>query len=278
MDTASDPLPDPAPGDPGATPPVAAPPPPNFCNRCGAPWDPAWTECPHCVGEVSSIIAQSPPRMFSPAVGAPLFSALVLYFMLLACSGIAIVAIRWSSAPPASTLLVIDVVAAVIVLAWVLKDYRRVRDGLAGRGSPVHYLLAVVLGTGTFLLAVFNIKLLGGLVSADDVRYSDVFLKEGYGWSVVILSLCVQPPIIEELAFRGVVLGGLRGVLGPTTAVVVSALLFMTLHLTPLGFPFLFVMGVLAGWLRGRSGSLYPCMLMHFTHNFLVVLVEMGGG
>jgi len=283
MDTASDPVPDRVPVESGAPlaenargEPPAAVPPPNFCTRCGAPWDPAWTECPVCARAGAARRASSGSRVFSSS--APLRSALVLYFALLATSVVGILLTLAGEGPSANVILFIDAVDAAIVLGWVLKDYRRIRDGLVRGAKPLHYLLAVLLGTGTFLFAMLNVKLLGGLVSAEEIRYSDIFLKQGYGWSVVLLTLCVQPPLIEELAFRGVVLGSLRGVLGPSTAVVVSAFLFMTLHLTPLGFPYLFAMGIVAGWLRGWSGSLYPCMALHFTHNFLVVLLEMGGG
>ncbi len=37
------------------------------------------------------------------------------------------------------------------------------------------------------------------------------------------------------------------------------------------------LMGLCLGWLRVRSGSLYPCIAMHFTHNLLAILAEMGG-
>jgi membrane protease YdiL (CAAX protease family) len=60
-------------------------------------------------------------------------------------------------------------------------------------------------------------------------------------------------------------------------AVLISALMFMVLHLAVLSFPHLLVIGLVLGYVRVRSGSLYPCMLLHFTHNLLVVLAEMKG-
>ena len=48
----------------------------------------------------------------------------------------------------------------------------------------------------------------------------------------------------------------------------------MTLHLEPLMFPHLLALGGITAWMRMRSGSLYPGMLMHFVHNTLVIVVE----
>lgn len=84
----------------------------------------------------------------------------------------------------------------------------------------------------------------------------------------------MQPAVVEELAFRGVIQGALGRVLRMGEAVAVAALMFMILHLMPLSFPHLFLIGLAAGWLRARSGSLYPPMLLHFLHNGLVVASE----
>jgi membrane protease YdiL (CAAX protease family) len=41
--------------------------------------------------------------------------------------------------------------------------------------------------------------------------------------------------------------------------------------------PHLLILGVVLGWLRVKTGSLYPGMLLHFSHNFLVILSERTG-
>jgi membrane protease YdiL (CAAX protease family) len=86
--------------------------------------------------------------------------------------------------------------------------------------------------------------------------------------------VAVQPAIFEELAFRGVILAGVQHVLSPMESVVVSALMFMIIHLAVPSFPHLFVLGLALGWLRVHTGSLYPGMLLHFTHNLLCIVFE----
>ena len=93
----------------------------------------------------------------------------------------------------------------------------------------------------------------------------------------VVLTICVQPAIFEELAFRGAIMSALGKFLSSTEVVFVSSAMFAILHLSIPSLPHLFLMGVALAYLRQWCGSLYPGMLLHFCHNFLVVLSERYG-
>jgi membrane protease YdiL (CAAX protease family) len=56
-------------------------------------------------------------------------------------------------------------------------------------------------------------------------------------------------------------------------AVVVSAAAFAVLHFSILALPFLFVMGLLLGWLRLHTGSIIPPITAHFFHNLVMLLL-----
>ncbi len=88
---------------------------------------------------------------------------------------------------------------------------------------------------------------------------------------VLILLICVQPAIFEEIAFRGLIQHWLKVSVGPTKAIVIGAGLFAAMHLSAVSFPYLFLVGLFFGWIKWKTGSLYPCMLLHFTHNFVVI-------
>src|ERR1700678_1459671 len=70
--------------------------------------------------------------------------------------------------------------------------------------------------------------------------------------------LTVRQSIVEEVAFRGVIQGPLFGLL----------------HLSPLVFPSHMLMGLCFGFLRNRSNSLYPGMLVHGGWNARVIYSE----
>ncbi len=80
----------------------------------------------------------------------------------------------------------------------------------------------------------------------------------------------VGAPVVEELVFRGLILSGLAQRLGPGLALVFSSLAFAWLHFEyPPAVPVLFVLAMILGLLRQRSGSLLPPLLLHALNNGL---------
>jgi len=90
-------------------------------------------------------------------------------------------------------------------------------------------------------------------------------------WLSVLFLMAFIPAVCEELAFRGFIFGGLVRQGGRLRAVVVTALLFGISH----GFLQQSIaascMGVLLGWVALRTGSVLPCIALHFTNNALSV-------
>jgi membrane protease YdiL (CAAX protease family) len=89
-----------------------------------------------------------------------------------------------------------------------------------------------------------------------------------------LFDIAVLPAIGEEILFRGVIVTALAGTFSRRIAVVVSSMLFATIHLTPLSFIHLTALGLVLGMVRVRSRSVYPCMLLHGLYNGIVVLLD----
>jgi membrane protease YdiL (CAAX protease family) len=81
------------------------------------------------------------------------------------------------------------------------------------------------------------------------------------------LALSVGPAVSEELAFRGVILQGLRSRLGASSAVVVAAVLFGAIHIDILQGLGAIVTGIYLGYLAVRAGSIVPAMVAHGVNN-----------
>jgi len=101
------------------------------------------------------------------------------------------------------------------------------------------------------------------------------FTRAGWPLWTMFLLICVMPAVFEELAFRGVIQSSLERVLNARDAWLIQAALFSVLHLSPLMFPSHFLMGLCFGYMRRRSRSIYPGMLLHACWNALVVLKEL---
>lgn len=74
-------------------------------------------------------------------------------------------------------------------------------------------------------------------------------------------------PFCEEVFFRGFVLPGLRHRMSAALAIILSALLFAIAHADPGSFAVLLVIGLLLGFVRWRTGSVWPGILLHMLNN-----------
>lgn len=80
-------------------------------------------------------------------------------------------------------------------------------------------------------------------------------------------------PFCEEVFFRGFVFPGLRRGMSVGWAILISSLLFAIAHADPGSFPVLFVIGLALAFLRWRTRSLWPCILLHMLNNGVAALV-----
>jgi ABC-2 type transport system permease protein/sodium transport system permease protein len=97
--------------------------------------------------------------------------------------------------------------------------------------------------------------------------------------SLVIISLAIIPAVFEELCFRGFIFGALRTRLSGSATIVASALLFGVFHeilssgrLLPSTF-----LGLVLGWVRLRTRSVLPGILLHALNNGLLLTVAYYG-
>lgn len=87
-------------------------------------------------------------------------------------------------------------------------------------------------------------------------------------WSTI--NIVLWTPVMEEIGFRGLIYTTLRSRIGPTLAIVVSAMLFSALHLKSVaGFLSIFWSGLLLAYAYERYHSLLPGIVMHAAGNLL---------
>jgi membrane protease YdiL (CAAX protease family) len=84
--------------------------------------------------------------------------------------------------------------------------------------------------------------------------------------------VAVVAPVVEELTYRGLGFSLLER-FGQWPAIVVTAVLFGASHGLVEGLPVLAAFGIGIGWLRSRTGSVYPGMLVHGVFNALALVL-----
>lgn len=87
------------------------------------------------------------------------------------------------------------------------------------------------------------------------------------------LVVTLVAPVVEELTYRG--LGfTLLAPYGAWTAILTTGVLFGAAHGLLVALPVLSVFGIIVGWLRSRTDSIYPSMLLHATFNGTALIVS----
>lgn len=89
---------------------------------------------------------------------------------------------------------------------------------------------------------------------------------------MLLLLVAGLVPFAEELFFRGMIYPLMRYRASIITAIALNAAAFTVVHVIPVIFPALFVLGLLLAYLRERSGSIWPSVLLHMMQNGLAIL------
>jgi len=139
---------------------------------------------------------------------------------------------------------------------------------------------AVALGIGAFILKGFvnmGVMALTGFEENAQVSYYDA---AGSGLLLLITTVAtisILVPIGEEFLFRGVLMRGLLRY-GAVVAVVVSSIVFALFHGLNMALPSALVVGLVAGEVTRRSGSVWPAVVIHIINNLAVpIFVVLGG-
>ena len=89
----------------------------------------------------------------------------------------------------------------------------------------------------------------------------------------IFITAVIISPIIEEIAFRGFIYRSLKTSVGPFFSAVVSSLLFSTIHLNLLSFPYLFILGFTLCIYYEAENSIIMPIFIHSALNLIMLLL-----
>ena len=135
----------------------------------------------------------------------------------------------------------------------------------------------VLVGIG----ALMGVLMLAGVAATLSGQETPAFMAETFRTArdagmlpLFFFSFAVLAPVQEELFFRGFLYRGLSTSIGPWTTIVLTSAVWSMVHLQYEWFFLaeIFVLGVVFGWLRMRSGSTILTMLLHGGMNLMAVV------
>jgi beta-phosphoglucomutase len=92
---------------------------------------------------------------------------------------------------------------------------------------------------------------------------------------ILLVALLIAAPLAEEVLFRGFMFEGLaRSAVGLPGAMLITSAVWAALHLQYdfYGIGQIFFSGILLGYARVRTGSLYTCIIMHAVMNMIATV------
>lgn len=136
------------------------------------------------------------------------------------------------------------------------------------------YGLAALVGVGAIgVSAVWSLLLTA--LGADFGNQMIVDAITGGPRVGLVLAVVVVAPLLEELLFRGWVQPRLMRRFGDPAGFAITAVGFAALHLdAPQVAPPILALALALGWLRLRTGSVWPGVLAHMINNAVALLLS----
>ncbi len=147
-----------------------------------------------------------------------------------------------------------------------------------GKVAPAVFVPLVLVGLGMCMLGNQAANLLAETFSWFRMVPVQAEMEEPAGLAGMLLTVlgsAFLPALVEEFAFRGVMLGLLRPY-GDGFAILISSVFFGLMHGNLVQAPFAVVVGAGLGYITVASGSMWPAIAAHFLNNFLAVLLNAG--
>lgn len=143
-----------------------------------------------------------------------------------------------------------------------------------GKSSFIGCLLVVVAGLGICMAANIPAALLSDLLERLGSQESESVLGQGGGWinfAVEFIGVAVLVPMLEEFAFRGVILSSLRR-FGTGFAIAASSVIFGMAHMSASSVVFATIAGAAMGAAYVVTGNLWVSVCIHALNNGIAVI------
>jgi sodium transport system permease protein len=174
-------------------------------------------------------------------------------------------------------LLFNELVVMIGATLLILKVYRLdARDTLSLRPvKPVVWLAILFAIPSANLTALGIFRLVNMVIPAPQQlleRFAEDVIPKGMPVWQLLLYVAVLPAICEELAFRGILLSGLRRKLRPVGLIAGIGVIFGLFHVTLYRLAPTAALGMVLTAIALMTGSIFPGMVLHAGNNALGVL------
>ena len=220
----------------------------------------------------------------------PLQVVIGTFYLVLGASlmllAVALLMVKMEDLDPAIVAVISSLLLGLIILMIVWHFALRSKNGsfkILGIRSPrisgwqlacwtAGMFLVSVLFTGFYTVIIRH---LGIEILLPPEDYSDILLDDSW-FAVSFIALVLWTPFTEEVFFRGFIYEGFSQTFGDSKAILLSAGIFSLFHILagPGVLIPIFVSGLALAFLYHRTGSLWPCIVVHSIQNSFAVIAS----
>ncbi len=159
----------------------------------------------------------------------------------------------------------------LLLKSYIPKEEKKENKGKEDIIKCIKYIIiGIPIISVIQMICSFAIEKMG--VGVDVTETLGLFNYTGKLSTVLIfLQVAILPAIFEELFVRKGIVGILKKK-GAIFTVIVSSLIFATIHMNLSQFIFAFLVGILFAIIRLKTNRMYPTMILHFINNGFAVV------
>lgn len=179
------------------------------------------------------------------------------------------------------SLLLIGLLELVFIIPSLLffykNDYSFVKYFKLNNISNKILFPLIVFSIGVFILSDAIDRIINTFIPVPNF-YEEMLgtLKwnDGLSFLIIIIGVVFIAPIIEEMIFRGLLLGGIEKKYKSTILpIIYSSIVFAAIHGLPSFFIQIFLIGMVLGFLSIKFNSVFPGIVLHSINNLLTLLI-----
>lgn len=168
-------------------------------------------------------------------------------------------------------------------LMWLYlrKDSRSERIGIGhfGHMPALHatglaFVLVVAAMIFNYLYATYLIPGIG--MQEEMAKMLAAIPRTPLNIAAGIFAIVVAAPLVEELLFRGLLQNAIARYVPIWAAILLSSLIFASVHLQPYAIPGLMSLSIAFGYLYHRTGSLRMNIALHMANNAVALALTQG--
>ncbi len=173
-----------------------------------------------------------------------------------------------------ATQLIVILLPSFAVVAWLRLPFKEVFSFKMPRWSAL--IGAPLMAPGSVLLTGMIVELQSRFLPMSETlakSMTEMMTPKDQPMWMILFAMAVMPGICEEVLFRGAIFGLLRRKFNSINCCILVGVLFGFFHLSGYRLLPTAVLGIVLTLMVYRTGSIFPSMLFHASHNALAIIV-----